>query len=314
MDTDLINDAPEPNESIVQATHGSPDHPLKIGDIHIPCYVLEDGRSVLVQNSMIGALDMSQGTAHAKSGGDRLVKFISTRALKDNVPDELVQAITEPIKFRTPNGQIAYGYEATILATLCEAVLDARQKRKLNYQQEHIARRCEILVRGFARVGIIALVHEATGFQDYRARQALEEILERFISDELGKWAKTFPDDFYRELFRLRGWQYSPFSVKRPMVVGHLTNDIVYQRLAPGVLDELKKLTPKDDKGRRKHKFFMRLTEDVGHPRLREHLAAVIALMKASPNWNQFYRLIQRALPKFNKTMPLPFDDQMDDF
>lgn len=29
---------------IPQATHGSPDHPIKIGDIEIPCYVLDDGR------------------------------------------------------------------------------------------------------------------------------------------------------------------------------------------------------------------------------------------------------------------------------
>lgn len=304
QETDLVP------EKIVQATHGSPDHPLKIGDMEIPCYVLEDGRRVLVQSSMISALSMSPGTASARTTGNRLTKFLQSRSLKDYVPEALARSVSNPIKFKTPGGQVAHGFEATILATICESVLDAREKGRLNYQQERIAKRCEILMRGFARVGIVALVDEATGYQDYRSRKALEEILEKFISAELAKWAKTFPDDFYRELFRLKDWRYSPLSVKRPQVVGHLTNDLVYERLAPGVLDELKRITPKDEKGRRKHKFFQRLTQDVGHERLREHLVSVITLMKASPNWTTFYRLLQRALPKLNQTLPLPFPDE----
>jgi hypothetical protein len=204
-----------------------------------------------------------------------------------------------PIKFRTPNGNVAYGYEATILADICDAVLQARAEGKLQKQQEHIARQCEILVRGFARVGIIALIDEATGYQEVRARQALEKILEKFISDELLKWAKMFPDEFYTQMARLRGLHYSEIATKRPPYIGRLTNDIVYERLAPGVLEELKRKNPKDDKGRRKHKHFQYLTEDIGNPRLREHLWAVIGLMRASSNWRNFYSLLNRAFPKY---------------
>ena len=103
------------------------------------------------------------------------------------------------------------------------------------------------------------------------------------------------------EMFRLRGWQYVPWSVKRPSVVGKYTTDLIYERLAPGVLEELKCLTPRDEKGRTKHRFFQRLTEDVGHPRLREHIASVVTLMKASTKWGQFYRMLQRALPKYGE-------------
>ena len=212
-----------------------------------------------------------------------------------------------------PNKAIAYGYEASVLVELCEAVLTARAEGKLQRQQDHIAKQCEILVRGFARVGIIALIDEATGYQNFRTRKALEEILEAFISKELVKWAKTFPDEFYMEMFRLRQWHYSSLSVKRPSFVGSLTNDLIYERLAPGVLEELKRQTPKDEKGRYKHRFHQRLTVEVGHPRLREHLAAVIALMKASLNWTQFMRLMERAFPKPNTTlrMALDFDDDL---
>jgi len=300
-----------PAQKIIQAIHGSADHPLKIADLEIPCYVLEDGRRVLIRSAMIKALNMSEGSAHAGIEGDRIVKFVSTKSIKPYVSAELIKALREPIIIRTPGGGVAHASEATILADLCESVLEARQNGKLNFQQIHIAKQCEILVRGFARVGIIALVDEVTGYQNFRSRQALEEILDKFISDELVKWTKMFPDDFYQELFRLRGWQYSPLSVKRPQVVGHLTNDIVYQRLAPGVLTELKRLLPKDkETKRRKNKLFQRLTEDVGHPRLREHLASVTTLMRASATWNGFYRLLQRALPKYKQTLPLPFPDQ----
>ncbi len=295
------------DEPIPEAKYGSPDKPLRVGDFEIPCYVLDDGRRVLVQRGMMTALDMKQGTA-GRGAGDRLAKFVATKGLKPFVGADLADVIIRPIRFRVPTGGIAYGYEATLLADLCDAVLAARKEDRLHRQQAHIAERCEILVRAFAKVGIIALVDEATGYQNVRARDALARILEKFIAKEIRKWVKTFPADFYVELFRLRGWKYPTLPAdqqKRPALVGMLTNNIVYERLAPGVLEELKRLTPRDDKGRLKTHYHRRLTEDIGHPRLREHLAAVIALMRASTTWDGFVQGLDRALPRFNKTVPL---------
>ncbi len=293
----------------LKATFGDPDHPLKVAGAEIPCYVLEDGTSVLSQRGMVSALGMSYGSY--KTGADRLTRFISGNRLKAYISNELTHRIENPIRFTHPRGGgIAFGYEATILHDVCEATVAAWREGKLQKQQAHIAERSEILIRSWAKVGIIALVHEATGYQEARARKALEEILEKFIAKELRKWAKTFPDEFYKEMFRLKGWQYLPFSVKRPGYVGTLTNDLVYQRLAPGVLDELKQITPKDSKGRRTHRYHQWLTEDVGHPRLREHLSAVIALMKASTRWGHFHRSIQRALPKYHANLELILADE----
>lgn len=289
-------------ERLPQATHGSKDRPLKIGDMEIPCYVLEGGRRVLYQRAMVTALGMSRGSS-STSGGDRLAKFTSGKALTPYISPELLRVTTNPIKFKTTHGHIAYGYDATVLVDICDAVLRARADDKLQQQQLHIAARCELLVRGFARVGIIALVDEATGYQEARSRRALEEYLSKYISQELVRWSKMFPDEFYQEMYRLRGWDYHKESSHRPGVVGHYTLDLVYDRLAPFVVDELKRLNPKDEKGRRKYKLFQRLTEDIGHPKLREHLVSVITLMKASPNWKTFYRLAQRALPKYTVTI-----------
>jgi hypothetical protein len=79
------------------------------------------------------------------------------------------------------------------------------QVRKLTKSQKIVGKKADILVRALASVGILALVDEATGYQYDRARHALEEILDKFISKELRKWAKTFPDEFYEQMFKLRG-------------------------------------------------------------------------------------------------------------
>ena len=156
---------------------------------------------------------MSHGGSYS-TGGDRLAKFASQGRLKSFVNSELIDRTANPIKFRTPRGSLAYGYEATILADLCEAILSARQEDKLQKQQTHIAERAEILVRGFARVGIIALVDEATGYQRDRAADALAKILEQFIAKELQPYVPTFPPEFYEQMFRLRSVEYPNGTVR----------------------------------------------------------------------------------------------------
>jgi hypothetical protein len=52
-----------------------------------------------------------------------------------------------------------------------------------------------------------------------------------------------------------------------------------------------------------------RLTEDIGHPALAQHLYALIGFMRVSGDWEQFYRMVQRAFPKKNTTMLLPMPD-----
>jgi hypothetical protein len=287
------------NEPELKATHGSEDHPLRIGEIGIPCYVLEDGRRVLQQTGLIKGLNMSHGGSYS-TGGDRLAKFAGQGRLKAFVSNELVARTVEPIKFRTPRGSLAYGYEATVLADLCEAILAARRAGVLQKQQAHIADRAEILVRGFTRIGIIGLVDEATGYQRDRAQDALSKILEAFIAKELQPYVPTFPTEFYQEIFRLRGMDYPRDSVQRPQYFGLITNDIVYKRLAPGVLDELKRVTPRLGSGRLASKLFQRLTANKGYPKLREHLGAVVTMMQLSDAWHDFMAKLDRLRPRLD--------------
>jgi hypothetical protein len=303
------NEQQQMREGVLRAICGSPDRPLKINDIEIQCYVLEDETRVLSQRGLQQGIGMSTSGGNYP-GAQRLARLIQRFGTKVPELNTLSARIQNPIEFQpTWGGRTAFGYEATILADICDAVLAARKAGGLLHKnQEHIADQCEILMRGFARVGIIALVDEATGYQELRAKTALEHILKRFISQELQRWVKTFPDEFYYELFKLRHWDATDIT-KRPGVAGRITIDIVYKRLAPQVLEELQKRTPRDEKGRLKSRLFQHLTPEYGHPKLREHLWAVITLMRASNgSWSRFYDMLNRALPQYDTTLPLPLD------
>ena len=293
----------------LKAIAGAPDRPLIIGDIEIPCYVLEDETRVLAQRGMISGLGMARGSS-TSAGGDRLVGFANGKAISAFISKDLAAAITFPIEFQPPGGgRTAYGYPATLLADLCETVLNARSAGALQRQQGHIAERCEILMRGFARVGIIGLVDEATGYQLIREERALATILEKFIAYELQPWTKTFPYEFYQLIYKLRGWP-GPDGHKRTPLLGHMTNDLVYDRLAHGVLDELKRINPTLPAGYRKSGHRQWFTPDLGHPKLKEHLAGVMALMRAAPNWGAFQRSLARAYPKMNEQLPINLGDE----
>ena len=263
---------------------------------------------MLSLGGMVGALGMSIGSAGGRQG-DRLYQFVTNKTLSPFVSRDLTSRMENAIQFRAPTGgTLATGYEAEILPDICDAVLSARDAGALRADQMHIAKHCEILVRGLARVGIIALVDEATGYQRDRAANALARILEAFIAKELQPWVRTFPPEFYEEMFRLRGLDYKADTVKRPQYFGVLTNDVVYKRLAPGVLEELKNVTPKSDDGRPKAKFFQMLTRNVGYPKLREHLGAVVAVMRLSNNWSDFKAKLDRLYPRHGEPTQIDFD------
>jgi hypothetical protein len=279
---------------------------LKFGDIEFSCAVLNNGMRVISGTGFMKGMGMYRSGALSVRrkevpGGAQVPLFLAYKNLKPFIDDDLFDVLNTPVEHLPQKGnRVQEGIRAEVISKICEVWLRARDEGVLKKTQRVIATKCDIIIRALAHVGIIALIDEVTGYQYIRTRNALEEILDKFIRNEFGKWAKTFPDEFYEHMFRLRGWPYNPKSVKRPGVIGRYTLDLVYKRLAPGVLEALKRKEP-----RKKHKYFQWLTEDVGDPKLREHLVAVIALMKASNTWDRFYGNMQRALPQYGETIDM---------
>jgi hypothetical protein len=278
---------------------------LNVGGIKIPCAVLADGTRVLTQWGFNRAIGRSGRPAGGRgSDVEKMAPFLALDNLKPYISEDL-ECSTRPFVFILPSGMKAYGYRAETLPQVCDVYLRARENGHLLKTQLRFAQVCEVLVRGLAQVGIVALVDEATGYQADRARDALAKILQKFVAKELRPWVSTFPPDFYEQMFRLRGWTFDFNSRKRPILAGNLTDNIVYKRLAPGVRDELRRMVPRKENGKLATTLHRGLTEDFGHPKLREHLIGVTALMKAAPTWTAFKDLLDRVYPKYGDTLQL---------
>lgn len=309
--SDIAKRAADARWNIPRATH---EGPLQIGGAQIPCAVLEDGTRVL---SRIGFIRAIGRTGKAKGGRkydqeSQVPVFLTAENLKPFITKDLIENY-KPVRFRTKGGTVAIGYRADLLPHVCNVFMDAREAGQLRENQLHIAEQCKILSRGFQTVGLTALIDEATGYEEVRDRLALQKILDAYLSRELAAWARRFPDEFYQEMFRLRDWTWDSLKKGKGQggrVVGKYTNDLVYARLAPGILEELQQRNPTDEKGRRRAKHHQWLTVDVGNPALAQHLHAVIGLMRASDSWDQFLGMINRAFPRRTDLRDLPLFSQ----
>ncbi len=289
--------------AIPKAEFGSADTPLKIGEFEFDCYVLNNSQRVISQRGMFRGLGIARGGSGRDDispvdGGGELPPFATQNWLYSHLSSDLKMALRNPILFTAPGFPKAYGYPATILPEICDAILAARLAGDTTQRQEGIVQRAESLVRAFAKVGIIALVDEVTGYQKFRARDELQKILAAYIAPELLPWAKRFPDSFYEHLHRLRGWKYAPGNNFRNAYIGKLTNSLIYEQLPTGVLDELRAKNPRDPvTKRRKHTHHELLTPDVGNPHLERQIVAVTTLLSVSDDWPEFTRLFTKKFP-----------------
>lgn len=281
---------------------------LDLAGFKIPCYVTDKESRLLSGRGMQEALRLVDESYSGQKAGSRLGRLFGYKALQPLISQAKEAGHFEPIK-ATYKGATIHGYKADALTELCILLVNAQGKGLLKTdRQKLIGERAAALLGAFAKIGLQELIDRATGYQYTIARNSIEEILIKFVQKELRPWIKTFPDEFYYQICRLKNWQYNEDNKnKRGLSWARLTNYLIYDRLAPGVKDELKRKTPKDSKGRHKERLFRRLTEDIGHPRLRELLASEITLMRIfdDGDWAAFEKALNRAIPFYGKVMPL---------
>ena len=292
---------------LLKATHYGK---LKIGEKELNCAVLEDGSRIISRSAVFKAFGRTK--RGRKIGEVRVIdmpdlpSFIDAKNLTPYFSEELKEILLSPVRYYAENGREVEGYKAEVIPLLCDVYLQARMDSNvLTKPQEKLAMASEILVRSLSKLGIVALVDEATGYQASRDRDELQKLLSLYISEELLPWTKRFPDEFYKEMFRLRGWDYPKPKAKRPGVVGLYTNRFVYDLLPPGVKEELQRKNPLVSPGRRKHRNHQFLTEDIGNEHLAKHLLKVITLMQAAETWDEFER-------KFNRVFNIPEQLQLE--
>jgi phage anti-repressor protein len=152
----------------------------------------------------------------------------------------------------------------------CEAELDRRREAERKYAEENYAKK----------------LHAAT--------------LKVYVLDDPANKkvrGRIFQESFYREIYRLKGYEFTPGKTQHPMWMSQITIDLVYRRLQPGVWDELIKKNPRV-RGKRKHCCHQFLSDNIGNLHLKNHLYAVTNTMSGCNSWEQFMAYADKFHPR----------------
>jgi hypothetical protein len=277
---------------------------LQLGE-GIPCSVLDAKIRVFSVNGLLRAFNSrAKGRLAPDEGAIPVPAFLAPANVQPYISDELRSQLADPITFRSKGGALALGYEATILRKMCDAMLDARTAGVLRLPQLPIAHAAESLVRAFADRGIIALIDAATGFAQDQASDELRRLVEAYVVEDMRPWAPLFPAAFFKQVYRIHGWEYKPGVTQGPRYVGKFINKYVYSRLPSGVLEKLRALSPILNK-RRKHHLHRFLSDDLGEPTVDRHIASVTTLMSVAGEKKHFDDMFRVAFPAIGEQMML---------
>lgn len=264
---------------------------LKFGDTEYEVHVLNDLRRVITQREVVRIL-----SAGRESGN--LARYLTRNPLINN---ELSSGPT--FQFRIPGTSlVATGYEGTHLVEICDKYLEAYNQGLLKKSQLKLVIQAQIVVRACAKVGIIALIDEATGFQKVRAEHALRVKLQAFIADDLQEWARMFPDEFWIELARLEGIKYSPRS--RPLRWGRYIMIFVYDAIDAEVGKELRKINPNPRFLQNHHQWLKKF----GRNKVHDQIERVITIMKLCDDMDDFRKKFEIVFKKYSPQRSFDWD------
>jgi hypothetical protein len=282
---------------------------IVIGENELNVAVLENGSRIITQSAVFKAFGRTKrGRAKDEVRVLNMPAFVDAKNLQPIISKELM-LVLQPVDYYDKNLKLSTGYNAEVLPLLCKLYLDAREQNILVKQQLPLARASEILLISLSKLGITALIDEATGYQYEREKDELQKILQQYIAEELLPWQKRFPDIFYKELFRLNGWDFTVNGIKRrPGVIGTWTKKLVYEQLPHGVLVELEKNVPISSSGNKTVRLHQLLTEDIGNPHLTAQINQMVTLFQLSDNMKHMWQQFEKLKFRQNGQLELPFN------
>lgn len=246
---------------------------LNLGQAELPVYVLSNGLRV------IGRTKFTALISGIPAGGD-LEKYLGVNNLKPYI--DLEGVVDRMIPFRLPEvegtGNEVKGLLSDCVIDVCTGYTKAleahnRNEIQLTASQLNQALRATAFLAACAKVGLDALIDEATGYQYIRSADALQVKLKAYLEEEMRKWEPTFPEELWKEFGRLTNWNYSVNA--RPRYWGKLVMELVYGYLDADVAKWLKENAPAPKKGQNYHQW---LTSQYGLKKLVEHIYKLIGV------------------------------------
>ena len=259
---------------------------LSFGDIEVPCYVLDNGERIISRTGAAEALTKVKASGNLES-------YLEAHALQNyipsDIPEQLIEFTLEHVVHKTVRG-----VKAETFLDICMAYVNALRDNALETdRQKEIALQSAFILAACSKVGLIALIDEATGYQYAREEDALQIKMRLFLAEEMRKWEKTFPDELWKEFGRLTNW--SGGAHQRPKYWGKLVNELVYNYLDPDVYEWLKENAPKPRHGQNYHQW---LSDQYGLKKLVEHLWMLVGMGSACRNMAELRR---RMAEKYGK-------------
>jgi len=255
---------------------------LMIGDTEIPVYVLDDRRRMVSRTGATTVLTVGKG-------GGNLESYVQVKALERYIPANLADRMVD---FEIPEvvNKSVKGMTAETFLEICGAYVHAWQDGALESEaQIAIAKRAAMFLTACSKVGLIALIDEATGYQYRRAEEELQLKLRLFLLEEMRKWERTFPDELWEQFGRLTKWKGAVHQ--RPKYWGKLVMELIYEYLDPDVAQWLRENAPAPKHGQNYHQW---LTSQFGLKKLIEHIWKVIGVASTCENMDDLqYKMEQ---------------------
>lgn len=279
--------------TIPKATH---EGVIFIGDQTLECDVLPDGRRILRHRAFTKAMGKSKSSGQdmERSKELKIPVFVCANNLRPYLGKEFLERSTQII-YKSKDGRRVIGYEANLLTEACKVYVKADDDKVLQNQQIPIANVCRSILYSLASVGIVALIDEATGYQEARAIDELQKILDKYISEELRAWTQKFPNEFFKQVYRIYGWNWPKLGKNHPRCMAGFINKYIYGRLPPGILEALKNKNPPNENGNRKYRHHQWIGQDFGDENLNKQIVQIISYLKICDNVKELDNILEKA-------------------
>ncbi len=287
---DVMEAMLSPNRDAIPRSIGTGN--IYISDIELSCAVLDNEKRIIINRSLANFLGVKGSGAYWKKKkeekGALLPEYISANYLKPFIHQETILNYLEIITYENERGELTEAISAESITAICDIWVQAWQKGALSKTKENIGQKAYDLLRATSKVGIIALIDEATGYQYGRNYDALRILINRYLDEYAREWTKEFPDEFFIALDHLFGNKKTA-PRDRPSYYGKFIKRFIYKPIENGIiLDELEKLNPKNESGYRKKRFHQYLTEGTGIRVLRDRISKITGLMQISESYKSF--------------------------
>lgn len=256
---------------------------ISIGGVDVNFYVLDDGSRIADMEAAKKGLGLS---------AERLLRI---PGVPDTLPSSVLAHAKKQLVFReNETAQPKPCVLAEVIVHLCAATLSVRRANGLANDDLMYGNFAEMLLADVATKAARVFVDAITGSVMPKDSDPGDAMMSTITQP----YFRTYPDEFYDELYRLRGLGAVPNYGKHPSYFGNLTNNIIYKRFAPGVLAALKDNSPRSEgTGKHRRKLFQMLSPDKQTELQEDYLPTVIEIMKSCDTFDEFIGKLDERFP-----------------